>query len=164
MLILFYENWYHNRCLPCPGIIFCSAPPLVSAAWFPPNERVTATSIGGDQRIDAFTKPITRADIQRSGGRSGIPHCQTHGDQAVFLNISCNLQVQSKPPNDNSVITEKNATQVYFQSYSYLSICIDLFSFQVTQGEIIFFQHELNNYVLLLAGPCLLLFLLVCKL
>merc|ERR1712179_509574 len=28
------------------GIIFCSAPPAVSAAWFPANERVTATSIG----------------------------------------------------------------------------------------------------------------------
>ena len=34
-----------------PGIIFCSAPPLVSAAWFPPNERVTATSIG-DSGLD----------------------------------------------------------------------------------------------------------------
>lgn len=28
-----------------PGIIVTSAPPAVSAAWFPPNERVTATSI-----------------------------------------------------------------------------------------------------------------------
>ena len=28
------------------GIIFCSAPPAVSATWFPANERVTATSIG----------------------------------------------------------------------------------------------------------------------
>ena len=28
------------------GIIFCATPPLVSAKWFPPNERVTATSIG----------------------------------------------------------------------------------------------------------------------
>ena len=28
------------------GIIFCSAPPAVSAAWFPAGERVTATSIG----------------------------------------------------------------------------------------------------------------------
>ena len=28
------------------GIIFCSAPPAVSSAWFPPEERVTATAIG----------------------------------------------------------------------------------------------------------------------
>ena len=28
------------------GIIFCSAPPAVSATWFPASERVTATSIG----------------------------------------------------------------------------------------------------------------------
>ena len=28
------------------GIIFCSAPPAVSSAWFPPQERVTATAIG----------------------------------------------------------------------------------------------------------------------
>merc|ERR550519_2403156 len=28
------------------GIIVCSAPPAVSAAWFPVDERVTATSIG----------------------------------------------------------------------------------------------------------------------
>ena len=28
------------------GIIFCSAPPALSAAWFPAGERVTATSIG----------------------------------------------------------------------------------------------------------------------
>ena len=26
------------------GIIFCSAPPAVSSAWFPPEERVTATA------------------------------------------------------------------------------------------------------------------------
>ena len=28
------------------GIIFCSAPPAISATWFPPQERVTATSVG----------------------------------------------------------------------------------------------------------------------
>ena len=28
------------------GIIFCSAPPAVSATWFPASERVTATSVG----------------------------------------------------------------------------------------------------------------------
>merc|ERR1711887_204796 len=28
------------------GILLCSTPPAISAAWFPPNERVTATSIG----------------------------------------------------------------------------------------------------------------------
>ena len=28
------------------GIIFCATPPVISATWFPPGERVTATSIG----------------------------------------------------------------------------------------------------------------------
>ena len=28
------------------GVVLCSAPAAVSAAWFPPDERVTATSIG----------------------------------------------------------------------------------------------------------------------
>ena len=28
------------------GIIFCSAPPVISATWFPAQERVTATSVG----------------------------------------------------------------------------------------------------------------------
>merc|ERR1711892_5198 len=34
------------------GVLLCSIPPAISAAWFPPNERVTATSIG--QTLNCF--------------------------------------------------------------------------------------------------------------
>ena len=35
------------------GIVVCSAPPAIAAAWFPPRERVTATSIGKTEMMMA---------------------------------------------------------------------------------------------------------------
>ena len=38
----FFTTSYH---ICVSGIVFCSAPALVSATWFPAGERVTATSV-----------------------------------------------------------------------------------------------------------------------
>ena len=65
------------------GILFCSAPPVISATWFPPEERVTATSIG--QMFNGLGNGVSfllaRLFVWSSGhGTSNGINCQGQDD------------------------------------------------------------------------------------
>ena len=72
------------------GILFCSAPPVISATWFPPDERVTATSIG--QMFNGLGNGVSfllaRLFVWSSGQHSSNgDHCQT-GDDSNGANVT----------------------------------------------------------------------------
>jgi len=100
------------------GIIFCSAPPLVSAAWFPPNERVTATSIG-----QAF---------------NGI------GSGLGFL--IARVMVKSDRPHDETIITERNATLVTPEERDFFKEELTNYIFLLAGPPFLLFLMTLVNF------------------